>query len=452
MEELSLFSVPRPHIYTVSELTEAIRQILETEFPFVWVEGEISNSRCPLSGHFYFTLKDDKAQISAILFKNQRRLLHFEPEDGLKVICQGRITVYPPHGNYRLVVEYLEPKGYGALQLAFEQLKKKLSKEGLFDQAIKKPLPVLPRRIAVITSPVGAAIRDFLRILFKKSQNIHVFIYPVRVQGEGAAKEIAQAIFDLNRLGWAELIVLTRGGGSLEDLWAFNEEIVARAIHASHIPIISAIGHEVDFTISDMVADIRAATPTAAAEMIGKKQEEFGIFLEDIYKRMIQTFKKQLETSKLHIEHFLNRLRRPQLITYRLRLDELTQTLLRLQQHAQERRYTILKNLMERLLLCHPKRQLQKYSEIFSQKEKEIILRYKHLLSRKKQTLREMEQRLNALSPLNVLKRGYALAFSFPEKRLIKSVNQVNLGEKMLIKLADGEIRAKTEEKYDTSF
>jgi len=241
MEELSLFSVPQPKVYTVSELTQAIKEILEAEFPLVWVEGEISNARRPLSGHLYFTLKDEGAQLGAILFKNTQRWLKFELQDGLKVICQGRLSVYPPHGNYRLIVEYIEPKGYGALQLAFEQLKKKLAQEGLFAEEAKKSLPLLPRRIAVVTSPAGAAIRDFLRVLLKKFPNVNVRIYPVKVQGEGAAQEIAKAIYELNRLKWAEVIVVTRGGGSLEDLWAFNEEVVARAIYASEIPVVSAV-------------------------------------------------------------------------------------------------------------------------------------------------------------------------------------------------------------------
>jgi len=453
MEELSIFSVPQPQIYTVSELTEAIRQILEEEFPFIWVEGEISNARRPLSGHLYFTLKDEKAQILCILFKNQRKLVKFEPQDGLKVICQGRITVYPPHGNYRLIVEYLEPKGYGALQLAFEQLKKKLAQEGLFDTEIKKALPFFPRRIAVVTSPVGAAIRDFLRVLLKKFPNVHVRIYPVRVQGEGAAQEIAQAIYDLNHLPWAEIIVVTRGGGSLEDLWAFNEEVVARAIHASEIPVVSAVGHEVDFTIADMVADLRAPTPTAAAEMIIQKKEDLENFLQEATKNLSLALKKQLETTKLHLNHLIKRLGTPrqELITHRLHLDDLSLALLRTIKHRIEREQTALQNLGKRLFLSHPKRQIQSYRDTFQQRKTELIVHFTHLQQKHSQHLQEIRQRLNALSPLNVLKRGYSLAFTWPEGRLIKSINQVEVGKNMVVKVVNGEIKAKVEEKDEST-
>jgi len=453
MEELSIFSVPQPHIYTVSELTEAIRHILEEEFPFIWVEGEISNARRPLSGHLYFTLKDEKAQILCILFKNQRRLVPFEPQDGLRVICQGRITVYPPHGNYRLIIEYLEPKGYGALQLAFEQLKKKLAQEGLFDAKIKKTLPFFPQRIAVVTSPVGAAIRDFLRVLLKKFPNIHVRIYPVRVQGEGAAQEIAQAIYELNGLHWAEVIVVTRGGGSLEDLWAFNEEVVARAIHASEIPVVSAVGHEVDFTIADMVADLRAPTPTAAAEMIIQKKEDLENFLQEATKNLSLALKKQLETTKLHLNHLIKRLGTPrqELITQRLRLDDLSLALLRTIKHRMEREQTTVQNLVKRLSLSHPKRQIQSYRDTFQQRKTELIVHFTHFQQKHSQHLQEIRQRLNALSPLNVLKRGYALAFTWPEGKLIKSINQVEVGKNMVVKVVNGEIKAKVEKKNEST-
>ena len=454
MEELSLFSVPQPKVYTVSEITEAIKQILENEFSFVWVEGEISNARRPLSGHFYFTLKDEKAQLGAVLFKGQQRWLKFEPEDGLKVICQGRITVYPPHGNYRLIVEYIEPKGYGALQLAFEQLKKKLAQEGLFETAVKKSLPLLPRRIAVVTSPVGAAIRDFLRVLLKKFPNVNVRIYPVKVQGEGAAQEIARAIYELNRLRWPEVIVVTRGGGSLEDLWAFNEEIVARAIYASDIPVVSAVGHEVDFTISDMVADLRAPTPTAAAEMIIQKREAIENFLTDSFSRLPRALKKQVDTNKLNLNHLMKRLGSPKqrLDFYRLQLDDLTQSLSKTFAHIRERRQTNLNNLIKRFLLCHPKRQLQQYQEQLQQKQKEILIHFQHFFQQKHQHLCQIQQSLKVLSPLHVLKRGYALAFTFPDKRLIKSITQVDPDMNIIVRVADGEMRAKVEDKYESIF
>jgi exodeoxyribonuclease VII large subunit len=449
MKDTSLFSIPKPHVYTVTELTQAIKQILENEFSFIWVEGEISNVRSPLSGHLYFTLKDERAQLSCILFKNQRLWLKFEPEDGLKVVCQSKIGVHPPYGNYRLIVEYLEPKGYGALQLAFEQLKKKLEREGLFDPTTKKTLPFLPRYIAVVTSPIGAAIRDFLRVVLKKFPSLNIRIYPVRVQGEEAAKEIAEAIYDLNRLGWAEVIVVTRGGGSLEDLWAFNEEVVARAIHASKIPIVSAIGHEIDFTITDMVADVRAPTPTAAAEIIVQKKEDLEDFLEKTLKHLPHILKNQLETDKLHLTHLSKQLTNmcQQLITYRLQLDELSLAFLRVFRHVRERQKVLMKNLAQRFLLCFPKRYLEKNKERVRYLQKELMIHFNYLLEKKYRCLDEIKKGLNTLSPLNILKRGYALVFSFPEKKLIKSIKQVEIKENIIVKIIDGEIKARVEDK-----
>ena len=238
--------------------------------------GEVSNLRAAGSGHLYFTLKDETAQIRAVCFRNQARYLKFKPQDGLAVIARGRLSVYEARGEYQLYVEFLEPAGLGALQLAFEQLKQKLAAEGLFDPARKKPLPVLPRVIGVVTSPTGAVIRDILRVLHRRFRNINVLIYPVKVQGEGAAQEIAQGIEYFNRNAPVDVMIVARGGGSLEDLWAFNEDVVARAIAASNIPVISAVGHETDFTIADFVADLRAPTPSAAAELVVRAQTGFG--------------------------------------------------------------------------------------------------------------------------------------------------------------------------------
>jgi len=452
MEELSVFPLPEPKVYTVSELTEAIKEILEAEFPTVWVEGEVSNARRPLSGHLYFTLKDEGAQLGAILFKNSQRWLKFEVQDGIKVICQGRLSVYPPHGNYRLIVEYIEPKGYGALQLAFEQLKQKLSQEGLFAKEAKKPLPLLPRRIAVVTSPSGAAIRDFLRVLLKKFPNVNVRIYPVKVQGNGAAAEIARALYELNRIGWAEVIVVTRGGGSLEDLWAFNEEIVARAIYASKIPVVSAVGHEVDFTISDMVADLRAPTPTAAAEMIIQKMEDIETFLSDALARIPLSLKKQINTHILHLEHLFKRLQgTKQRLTYaQLKLDDLWQALVKSFNYKKQAHLVRLENLTQRLLLNHPARRFKQLRETLIQRQQALTITLQHLLQTQRQRLEQMQSSLQALNPRNVLKRGYALVFTYPdEKRLIKSVKAAHIQAPISIQLADGTIKARVEEKYE---
>ncbi|RLB32513.1 MAG: exodeoxyribonuclease VII large subunit, partial [Deltaproteobacteria bacterium] len=268
-----LFENQKGKIYTVSRLTEEIKELLEGTFDFIWVEGEISNFRIPTSGHYYMALKDERAQIRAIMFRPQARYLKFTPEDGMRVIAQGRIGVYEPRGEYQIILDYLEPLGVGALALAFEQLKKKLAAQGIFDEKVKKPLPFLPQKVAVITSPTGAAIRDFLKIIHRRFANIEIIIVPVKVQGDQAAAEIVEAIEIVNRELDVDVIVLTRGGGSLEDLWAFNEEKVALAIRASKVPVVSAVGHEIDTTISDLAADLRAPTPSAAAEILVVEKE-----------------------------------------------------------------------------------------------------------------------------------------------------------------------------------
>jgi len=265
---------PRRQALTVSELTRRLQGLLETEFVDVWVEGEVSNLKRAASGHMYFSLKDAGAQIRAVVWKTDARLLRFEPKDGMHVLARGSLRVYPPRGDYQVSVQVLEPLGKGSLAQAFEELKERLEKEGLFAPGRKRPLPLLPRRIAVVTSPTGAVIRDILRVLHRRHPTLEVLVYPVRVQGEGAAGEIARAISALNRLGGLDVVILARGGGTLEDLWAFNEESVARAIVASRIPTLSAVGHETDVTIADFVADVRAPTPSAAAELVVQPREE----------------------------------------------------------------------------------------------------------------------------------------------------------------------------------
>lgn len=256
-------------VLSVSELTEQLKELLEVAFPIVWVSGEISNFSRPQSGHCYFTLKDDRAQIRAVLWRGDASRVKFDLHDGLEVICQGGLDLYAPRGAYQLVIRQLQPKGMGALELALRRLREKLAAEGLFDPARKRPLPRFPRRIAIVTSPTGAAVRDFLEVLGRRWRGVDVLVVPARVQGDGAAQEVAQAIARVNRLAApVDTLVVARGGGSLEDLWTFNEEVVVRAIHASRIPVISAVGHEIDVTLSDLVADVRALTPSEAAELI----------------------------------------------------------------------------------------------------------------------------------------------------------------------------------------
>src|SRR5262245_30244611 len=287
---MAVLPLPMPdagrRVFTVSELTRAVKNTLEGRFGGLWVEGEISNLRVHTSGHVYFTLKDDEAQVRAVLFRGRMRRVRFEPADGLHVLAFGRLEVYAVRGEYQLVCDVLEPKGLGALQLAFEQLKARLAAEGLFDAARKRPLPVLPRRVGLVTSPTGAAVRDFLRVVTRRFAGLQVLVCPVRVQGDTAAGEIAEALATLNRRGDLDVIVVARGGGSLEDLWAFNEEAVARAIAASKIPVISAVGHETDVTIADFVADLRAPTPSAAAELVVREKAQLVAHLGSLRERL----------------------------------------------------------------------------------------------------------------------------------------------------------------------
>src|SRR5580700_1936395 len=299
MSQANLFNlVPERHVWKVSELTDRISEILEAAFREVWVEGEVSNYHAAQSGHLYFTLKDTRSQIRCVCFRDQVRGLKFRPEDGLHVTVRGSVGVYELRGEYQIYVSYIEPVGLGALQLAFEQLKKKLEAEGLFDEARKKPLPVLPRCIGIVTSPTGAAVRDILRVLKRRFANVHVQIYPVKVQGDGAAAEVAAGLRHFNRAKFADVVIVARGGGSLEDLWAFNEEIVARAIAASEVPVITGIGHETDFTIADFVADLRAPTPSAAAELVVHRKQDFVSELDDHARHLAQMMRLKLSEAR----------------------------------------------------------------------------------------------------------------------------------------------------------
>ena len=268
----------------------------------LWIQGEISNFKRHTSGHLYFSLKDPRAQIKAAFFKNNNMYLKFRPEDGMEVVVRGRLSVYEPRGDYQVIVEYMEPVGLGSLQLAFDQLKEKLRKEGLFDDAHKVPLPLLPRKVGIVTSPTGAAIRDMLRILKRRNASLDVLLYPVKVQGQGAAEEIAAGIRYLNSRSDMDVIIIGRGGGSIEDLWAFNEEIVARAIYESELPLISAVGHEVDYTIADFVADLRAPTPSAAAEMVSGARDDLRMSVSSLRGRLSQAVRRGLERRRLHLE------------------------------------------------------------------------------------------------------------------------------------------------------
>lgn len=389
----------RNTILTISELTRRIRGSMEQEFFNVWVVGELSNVKRPSSGHVYLTLKDTHAQLQAVVFKSVANGLKFEVRDGLEVMAFGSVTVYEARGQYQLVVERMEPKGIGALQLAFLQLKERLEKEGLFDPVHKKPLPVLPRKIAVVTSLTGAAIRDIINVINRRFARVEILICPVKVQGEGAAQEIARAISDLNTIPGIDVMIVGRGGGSLEDLWAFNEEVVARSIFASRIPVVSAVGHEIDVTISDLVADKRALTPTEAGELVVPRYDQIMDACEKIKTRLVQALYNKIllmRSRLLRIEHSFS-LKRPFDKVYRLQQD--------------------VDEIMQRLVTTG-----------------------KHMVQLERERLAGIANRLDSISPLRVLSRGYSITTLVIDDKLIKSTEGLAAGNRLKTRFSHGSV------------
>lgn len=412
------------HILTVSQLTKDIKTLLETGFETVWVKGEISSFKVPSSGHYYFSLKDDTSLLTCVMFKFKNQYLKFDVQDGLEVICGGRITVYEPRGNYQLLVEIMEPVGLGALQLRFEQLKEKLSKEGLFDSKHKKPLPFLPQKIAVITSPTGAAIQDILNILNRRFSNLEILLVPVAVQGDKAVPEIVKALQTVNQMAEHEVILLGRGGGSLEDLWAFNEEAVARAIFDSKIPIISCVGHEVDFTIADFVADLRAPTPSAAAELVVKNKVDLQKHILNLLSQLRQSYLKRLSNLETKLTQLSGRLINP-----KRRLEDLA---LRLSDLQERLAYVIsqsIKDVRVRFETVSPL--LHTYVKLY--------------IERKSQVLKQLESLLKSLNPLSILERGYSIAHN-TSGEIIRSSTQVKSQETLSIRLFKGELVCEVKE------
>jgi exodeoxyribonuclease VII large subunit len=401
-------------VLTVSEITRRVKGLLEQAFPAVWVEGEISNLRQPLSGHVYFTLKDANAQIPAVLFRGPANKITFKLQDGQQVIAFGDLSVYERQGQYQIIVRQLVPKGLGALQLAFQQLKEKLAKEGLFDADRKKPIPALPQRIGLVTSPTGAALRDFLNIIGRRFPNVHLIINPVRVQGDGAAAEIAEAIDEFNRLRLVDVIIVTRGGGSLEDLWAFNEEVVARALARSRIPNISAIGHEIDFTISDFVADLRAPTPSAAAELVVQAKEEFARQLADYRRRLTNHLRFALSEARRRLAGCA--LRRPADL---------------LRQYAQR-----VDDLRHRLL--SPAAMVNRWQERLDTNRHRLTAAFNQCRQSTQHRLTQAAVKLDLLSPKGTLARGYSIT-RLADGRIVKTVKTVKVGDRVRTLVADGE-------------
>ncbi len=442
-------NTPHNTIYTVSKLTAGIKTLLEESFPFVWVTGEVSNFGMPSSGHFYFTLKDEHAQINAVMFRGQNRNLKFTPADGMNITGLGRISVYPPRGSYQIIFEFLEPRGVGEMQVAFEQLKKKLMDEGLFDEKHKKKLPYLPQKIAVVTSPTGAVIHDIIRIAQRRFPNLQIQIIPTKVQGEGAEKEIVEALKLLDQQDDIDLAILARGGGSLEDLNAFNSEMVARAIFSSKIPIVSAVGHETDFTISDFVSDLRAATPSAAAEIAVPLKYELKRKLQDTENDLIKYAYNKIEEYRNRALQLKNRLIDPRkrMQDLRLKIDDLLFRLTRLATNSISQKRLLKDWWYKRLYINHPGNRVKKLKADIERFKSNILCYIKIYLDKNSDKLTSLTARLNALSPRAVLERGYSITRIIPSQSIVRSASSVDIGQDLDILLAKGSLVCRVERK-----
>lgn len=444
----------RKAVFTVTELTRLIKVALEEAFFDVWVEGEVSNLRQPASGHTYFTLKDEVSQVRAVLFKSQKRALRFRLEDGLQVIARGRVSLYEPRGEYQIIVDTLEPKGIGALLLALQQLKERLAAEGLFDDRRKQPIPVLPQRIGVVTSSTGAAIRDILRVVHRRFANVSILLYPARVQGNGASREIAEGIRALNRFQDIDVLIVGRGGGSMEDLWAFNEEEVVRAIAASRIPVISAVGHEIDFTLADLAADLRAPTPSAAAELVVKNKEDLFQELQSLQVRLRTSIRHILARRRDHLEGLRHRrgfhLPRQSIQAQQQRLDDLAARQERSVSLRLQREREHLFHLRGRLALQDPRQRLALQRERLGQMQRDLISCWSHRVALRRKNLESLLAGLNALSPLAILGRGYSICRHLPSGRVVTDARQMQDGDRVEVRLHQGELRCRVEEAMGT--
>ncbi|MFQ6616134.1 MAG: exodeoxyribonuclease VII large subunit [Fidelibacterota bacterium] len=394
-----------PEILSVSQVTSQIKALLDASFPFVWVEGEVSNFKHHTSGHMYLTLKDDRAELRSVMFRRDNQFLRFTPEDGMKVLAQGNITVYESRGVYQLVVRRMEPAGLGTLYLAFEALKKKLTEEGLFDERRKQPLPRYPFRVGVVTSSTGAAIQDIRNVLGRRAPHVELVLRPTVVQGAGAADDIVEALKDFEDYGKADVLIVGRGGGSLEDLWPFNEEKVARAMAACPIPIVSAVGHESDFTIADFVADLRAATPSAAAELVAPSREDLLSFLDGMRRRVVDSLNARIE-----------------------------------------RGWQTLDTLTARYGFQQPARLVENMGQRVNDSTDRMVHRIRAVWDLKRARFQGLQERLLAVSPRSILERGYSIVYTLPDRRVVSRVGLLEVGETFGVQMSDGWIRAETRE------
>jgi exodeoxyribonuclease VII large subunit len=444
-DQMGLLFQPSRRIFSVRDLVSAVRTQLEREYTDIWVEGEISNYRPAESGHLYFTLKDDASQMRVVIWRTQARLLRFKPENGLQVIARGRVTVYDQRGELQLSAEYMEPKGAGALQIAFEQLKAKLAAEGLFDRDRKKPIPRLPKRIGIVTSPRAAALQDMLNVLRRRHESVGILIFPAQVQGDAAPAEVSSGVRYFNKAKNVDVIVIARGGGSLEDLAAFNDEALARVIAASEIPVISAVGHETDFTIADFVADHRAPTPSAAAEIVIESKRQIEEQVANLHRRLGRGARYQLQRIKLRLtelaQHGAFARMREALRRREQRVDELVYRMAQAERRLVQQRLrrldvasTRLRHLDLRLRLSYFHKQLDTHSSTMQSAMRTV-------LQQRRARLEHLTAQLQALSPTNILERGYALVFD-QEGNLVKDAAQVKTGDEITAQVAKGKLGA----------
>lgn len=441
-------------ILTVSQLNDNIKTFLEEAFGLLWVEGEVSNLRRPQSGHIYFTLKDDKSQIRSVYFRAygyaRNRAASFNLEDGMKILCRARLSAYPPRGEYQLIVESVEPLGTGALQKAFEQLKARLAAEGLFDEAHKKALPFLPQRIGVVTSPTGAVIRDILNITRRRFPSVDILIAPTRVQGSEAAIEIISALRNLHTYGKVDIIIIARGGGSLEDLAPFNDEALAREIFCSSIPIVSAVGHETDFTICDFVADLRAPTPSTAAELVVPQRSELQDRLHNLRQRLVSAERRHLDGQNEQLASLRARFKDPRrfLVDFSIHLDDLRERIQRTMLQNTQRMKNKLQHLERGLQNQNPERQVREKRIFLNHLEKGVEDAWSRYLKDRQERLEKNAALLSSLSPLAVLQRGYSITRRLSNGEVIRQARLLTLDERVGIQLASGGIQARVEKIY----
>lgn len=425
-----------------------VRASLEADFPDVWLEGEISNLRAPGSGHLYCTLKDGSSQIRAVIFRSVALRLRFGLEDGLQVVVRGRLSVYEPRGEYQLILDHLEPKGRGALQVAFEQLKRRLEAEGLFNAQRKRSLPVFPRTVGIVTSPTGAAVRDLITVLHRRCPILRIILAPVQVQGAAAAEQIVSAIHAFNELGFIDVVIVGRGGGSMEDLWSFNEEAVVRAIAASRIPIVSAVGHETDVTLADFAADMRAPTPSAAGEIVAPVLAELVERLELFAARCRQATRSQCREHRQRLDLMMAHMAniRFRILRDAQRVDDAVVSMRDAMRAVLKRAAGGMQTWRQALESASPEVRIRHGMTVVPQWRSRLLGAMRHDLKRCEQRIHAYLDRLNSLSPLAILDRGYGILETLPDRKMIRSVAQISIGDTILARLADGALRCTVED------